>query len=80
MSLIGQDQQRRVEESLFRLALADTVLIGALAAVARIPLEPLRSIETDHGMYMAEIYECCKKEGSARQRVARMALPRILPP
>jgi hypothetical protein len=80
MPLVGQDQQRRVEENLFRLALADALLLRPLAAIARIPLEPFRSIETDHRMYMTEIYECRKQGGSARRRVARAALPRILPP
>jgi len=80
MSLIAQDQQRRVEENLLRFTLADTVLIRALAAVARIPLKSLRPIEVDHRMYMTEVYRWCKRSGSAGQRVARVTPPRILLP
>jgi len=80
MPLVYQDQQRRVEENLLRLALADTVLIRALAAIARVPLEPFRSIKADHEAYMTRIYKQRKQSGSARQRVARPTLPRILSP
>jgi hypothetical protein len=78
MSLIGQSQQWSIEEDLLRLALAHSVLVSALAVVARVPLEALRSNEINHWMYMAEIYKYRKPGASAHLRFAPAAPPRIL--
>ena len=56
MANIFYNQQRLVEENLFRFRLTNTVLVGALPGVASVPLEAEDSIAVKHLLYMTKIY------------------------
>ncbi len=48
MFQIGDDKQRFVEKYLFGFGLADSVLVRALARIARVPVEAFNTIPVYH--------------------------------
>ena len=66
--IVGQHQQRLTEEYLFGFGLSDPVLVGALAAVPRIPMNPSTRARSGIRTYMAAIYDRCNGGGRESPR------------